>query len=55
LPFPNSDFDYNDESFVFTNVSANTGVSTPEPATLASLVIGVAGALGWMVHRRLRA
>jgi hypothetical protein len=47
LPFPNSDFNYNDETFVFTNVS----MTVPEPSTFALLGLG-AGGLAAIVRRR---
>ena len=46
LPFPRSDYDYNDETFVFTDVGV-TDVSVtgrggvPEPATWAMMFLGV--------------
>jgi len=40
LPFPNSDFNYTDETFVFTNVSIST---VPEPSALTLLVISSLG------------
>jgi len=43
LPFPGADFNYNDESFVFTNV-ASTPSTVPEPSTLLLLGAGLAGA-----------
>lgn len=50
LPFPGSDFNYNDESFVFTNVSVSpTGV--PEPASWALMVLGF-GAAGATLRAR---
>ena len=39
------DFDYDDETFVFTNVAA-----IPEPETYAMLLAGL-GIIGWMVRR----
>jgi hypothetical protein len=48
LRFPGSDFNYNDESFVFTNVN-----SVPEPETCALLLAGL-GVLGWVARRRGR-
>ena len=48
LQFPGSDFNYNDESFVFTN----TVVKTPEPSSFALLGIGIAGLLGYGLKQR---
>jgi hypothetical protein len=45
LQFPFSDYNYNDESFVFTNIT----VSVPEPSTL--LLFGL-GLLGFAAMRR---
>ncbi len=45
-----SDFDYNDDSFVFTNVSSST---TPLPAALPLFASG-AGVLGFLGWRRKR-
>ena len=39
------DFDYDDETFVFTNVAA-----IPEPETYAMLLAGL-GIIGWTVRR----
>jgi hypothetical protein len=51
LPFPGSDFNYFDDTFVFTDVS--TATSTPEPASMALLGAGLAG-LGLLRRRRAR-
>ena len=45
-----SDFDYNDDTFVFTNVSTST---TPLPAALPLFASGL-GALGLLARRRKR-
>ena len=47
LPNGSSDFDYNDDAFVFTNVA-----SVPEPGSLALLGTGVLSAAG-IVRRRM--
>ena len=39
LPFPDSDFNYSDETYVFTNIAEHTGV--PEPGSLALLGAGL--------------
>jgi hypothetical protein len=46
LPFPGSDYNYNDESFVFTNVA----VAVPEPEGLALLLTGM-GVSGFAIRR----
>jgi hypothetical protein len=53
LRFPNSDFNYNDEDFVFTNVRLTTpGGGVPDSASTASLLaIGLAGIC--LLRRRL--
>jgi hypothetical protein len=43
LPFPGSDFNYNDEDFVFTNVDSNAAV--PEPCSLALAGMGLTSIL----------
>jgi hypothetical protein len=48
--FPPSDFDYNDDSFVFTNVASS---STPIPGALPLFASGL-GALGLLARRRRR-
>jgi hypothetical protein len=51
LPNGSSDFDYNDDTFVFTNVADPSAV--PEPGSLALLGTGVLSAAG-IVRRRMR-
>jgi hypothetical protein len=41
LPFPDSDFNYFDETYVFTDLTASTAV--PEPASLILLAVGLIG------------
>jgi hypothetical protein len=50
LRFPFSDFNYNDESFIFTNTTIHSS-ATPEPSTL--VIVGGVGLIGIAV-RRLR-
>jgi hypothetical protein len=47
LPLPGADFNYDDESFVFTNTTAHV----PEPASIALLGVGM---LGFAAIRRRR-
>ncbi|HVP50208.1 MAG TPA: PEP-CTERM sorting domain-containing protein [Candidatus Bathyarchaeia archaeon] len=49
LPVGQSDLDYNDDPFVFTNVS-----STPEPGTLAMLGSGILGVAGILRRKMCR-
>jgi PEP-CTERM motif len=52
LTFPNSDFNYFDQTFVFTTVGSVPAVaSVPEPTTWAMLLLGFAG-VGFMAYRR---
>ena len=51
LPFPGSDYNYFDESFVFTNVSA----SVPEPGAWAMMLLGFGGLGAMMRSRRQQA
>ena len=43
LPFPNSDFNYTDETYVFTDVATASSTSVPEPASLALLGMSLVG------------
>jgi hypothetical protein len=42
LPFPDSDFNYFDETYVFTDINT-TPSSTPEPGTMILMGLGAAG------------
>jgi len=46
LPANVSDFDYNDDTFVFTNVTVSDPTPTPEPSSFALLGTGLLGAAG---------
>jgi hypothetical protein len=50
LPNGSSDFDYNDDTFVFTNVDPP---AVPEPSSLALLGTGILSAAG-MIRRKMR-
>jgi hypothetical protein len=49
--FPNSDFNYNDEDFVFSNVMAQVA-GVPEPASLTMLGIGASSLFGYGWRRK---
>ena len=50
LPFPDSDFNYDDESFVFANTAVTAG-GVPEPASWGLMLLGF-GVSGAMLRRR---
>jgi hypothetical protein len=52
LPNHSSDFDYNDDTFVFTNVDPMT--PTPEPSTFLMLGTGLIGAAGALRRKFIR-
>ncbi len=53
LPSSNSDYNYNDDSFVFTNVTAVTTSLVPEPSSLCMFATGMLSA-ATMLRRRIR-
>ena len=50
LQFPGADFNYDDESFVFSNVSSVVSGAVPEPATWALMIAGF-GLIGGAMRR----
>ena len=52
LPNGSSDFDYNDDAFVFTNVATRSTSPIPEPSSLLLLGTGALGAVG-AIRRKL--
>jgi hypothetical protein len=51
LPFPGTDFNYNDESFVFSNVGTTTS-QVPEPGSLSLLTGMIGPGLAFAMRRR---
>ena len=49
LQFPNSDFNYNDDSFVFTDIKAQAISAIPEPSAWTLLIAGL-GMIGTMLR-----
>ncbi len=54
LSFPGSDYNYHDDTFVFTNTATMTSGGVPEPASWALMLIGFAGIGGAIRSARLR-
>lgn len=52
LQIPGADFNYNDESFVFTNTTSTHNVTVPEPSTLVLFGSTLLG-LAWMRRRNV--
>jgi hypothetical protein len=53
LPFPDSDFNYDDETFVFANTTVSPISAAPEPSTWLLMMAGI-GSMGLMLRRRKR-
>jgi hypothetical protein len=51
LTFPNSDFNYFDDTFVFSNTVISVAGAVPEPSTWAMMILGFCG-VGFMAYRR---
>jgi hypothetical protein len=52
LPFPQSDLNYNDLDFVFTNVAVTNAVPLPAALPLFATGLGALGLLGWRRKRK---
>ena len=48
--FPDSDFNYNDDSFVFTNTASQAVSAAPEPSTWLLMIAGIGG-IGLMLRQ----
>lgn len=51
IPFPGADFNYDDESFVFTNVGTTTG-AVPEPGSLSLLAGSILPGIACLIRRK---
>lgn len=53
VEYPESDFDYNDDTAVFTNLAVTPSSSVPEPASTALMLMGVP-VIGYVGRRALK-